>query len=111
MTDQRGFTLLEMAMVIALLAMVIGGGVVAFGPVAEQTRISQTKANMDQVESALLLFAIRNGRLPCPADGALASSSVNYGVEVSQTGAGTAADTCTMTAYTAGGTVANSVIP
>lgn len=111
MTNQRGFTLLEMAMVLAVLGLLVGGGLMALGPLVERARMNQTKTNMDQIESALVLFAIRNNRLPCPADGSLKNTSTNYGLEVTQTGAGTAADACNIAAYNGSATIANSVIP
>lgn len=104
MRGQRGFTLIEMAMVMVLIGLMVSGGLFAIGPVLERAHYNQTNASMDQIESALVLFAIRNNRLPCPADGHLgASAAANYGIEQVSTGAGIAA-ACPVAAT-------NSVVP
>lgn len=80
--SQRGFTLIEMALVLAIAGILIGGGLLAVGPIVDKARINQTYATMDQVENALELFVIRNGRLPCPALGSTAPTvAANYGLE------------------------------
>jgi prepilin-type N-terminal cleavage/methylation domain-containing protein len=89
MTKQRGFTLIEMAMVVAIIGLIVGGGVIAITPITLQAKTNQTNTALDQIEAALVLFAIRNNRLPCPADGSLANTNSNYGMEVTQTAAGT----------------------
>jgi len=97
--SQRGFTLIEMAMVMIVVGLMVGGGLFALGPVVDKARVNQTNATLDQVENALVLFVIRNnGRLPCPADGKLANTDGNYGLEAGAPGACTAA-------------TANAVIP
>lgn len=78
---QRGFTLIEMAIVLAVFGLLVGGGLVAMTPLLERTRLKQTAANLDQIEQALQLFFIRNNHLPCPANGGLASSAAGYGRE------------------------------
>jgi len=98
--SQRGFTLIEMAMVFVLVGLMVGGGLFALAPVIDKARTNQTNTTLDQVENALELFAIRYSRLPCPADGSLASNSQNYGIEQPAGGA----TTCTITG-------ANAVIP
>ena len=78
---QRGFTLIEMAIVLTVVGLLVGGGLLAVGPVIDKAKFNQTNNAMDQVENALVLFVIRNERLPCPADGALAPSTAFYGLE------------------------------
>lgn len=84
MSRQRGFTLIEMALVLAVIGLMVGGGIMAIGPILLQAKINQTNAAMDQIEAALVVFAIRNNRLPCPADGSLANTNANYGTEATQ---------------------------
>jgi len=97
--SQRGFTLLEMALVITVVGILIGGGLLAVGPLIDKTNVTKTNTTMDQVENALELFVIRNPRLPCPADGSLPANNANYGLEQPQGGGA-----CTVAAT-------NSVIP
>lgn len=84
----RGFTLIEVAIVIVilalLLAMLLG---ISTSMIAQQRRES-TKSKLANVETALALFVSQNRRLPCPADGSMTSSNANFGKEIS-TGSGT----------------------
>ena len=101
--SQRGFTLIEMSFVIILIGLIVSGGLFAFTPMLQKARINQTNASLDQVESALELFVIRNSRLPCPADGSITingANKANYGIELG----GGANGSCTAA-------LANSVIP
>jgi prepilin-type N-terminal cleavage/methylation domain-containing protein len=97
--SQRGYTLIEMAMVFVLVGLLVGGGLFALAPIIDKARINQTNTTLDQVEASLELFVIRNSRLPCPADGSLSNTSTNYGLEQPSGGG-----TCTITG-------ANAVIP
>lgn len=93
MLRQRGFTLIEMAFVVAIIGLMVGGGIVAIGPITYQAKLNQTNTALDQIEASLVVFAIRNNRLPCPADGSLANTNANYGNEAAQsnnTGSGVA---------------------
>jgi type II secretory pathway pseudopilin PulG len=94
-----------MALVLMVIGLLIGGGLVTLGPMIDKTRWNQTNTTLDQVENALVLFAIRNNRLPCPADGSLANTNANYGREQVNLGTGTGRlRGCTVT-------TAHSVIP
>jgi prepilin-type N-terminal cleavage/methylation domain-containing protein len=77
----KGFTLIEIAIVlviVTLLAAIVAP--LAIGQ-AEASRRATTKARMDNVDKALILFVQRNQRLPCPADGSLDNTSALNGVE------------------------------
>ncbi|GAA0597533.1 type II secretion system protein [Caenispirillum bisanense] len=80
---QRGFTLIEMSIVLIIFGILVGGGLLAMNPLLDRTRVRQTQANMDQIEDALLLYVMRFQRLPCPAD---ASQAANAGQEARNAG-------------------------
>ena len=64
---QRGFSLAELAIVLVIVALLIGGMLV---PLSAQRDIQSTKETqqlMSEAKEALLGFAAVNGRLPCPA--------------------------------------------
>lgn len=63
----RGFTLIELAIVLLIIALVLGGLLVPFAQQVQSRRISETEATMRDVKEAIFGFAIANGRLPCPA--------------------------------------------
>ena len=65
-THSKGFTLIELAVALTIVALVIGGLAVPMSKrIAEQQYID-TQANIDKAMEALVGFAIQNRRLPCP---------------------------------------------
>ncbi len=76
-----GFTLLELAVVMFILALLLSSLLVPLGTQVDQSNISATQKSLDDVEEALIGFALANGRLPCPADPTIATGLPNAGVE------------------------------
>lgn len=66
---QRGFTLTELAIVFMLVALLVGGAVLTLSAQTEAREIADTQQTLEQAREAILGFAVRNGRLPCPAVG------------------------------------------
>ena len=63
----KGFTLVEMAMVLMILGILLSGVLVAIGDSTNSIRITRTQNQLEMLEEALYGFAQANGRLPCPA--------------------------------------------
>lgn len=85
----RGFTLLEIAVVLVVLAAVVAMGFAVYVSRAAQQKREATRIRLIGAEGTLALFVAQNQRLPCPADGSLPSSHANAGVERT-TGSGAA---------------------
>lgn len=71
---EKGFTLLELSLAIALVGIVAGGGIALLGTLVQHKQRSETLAHMKDVQQALLVYAQVNGKLPpadssAPADG------------------------------------------
>ncbi len=103
-TDTAGFTLIELAMVLFIVTLLIGGMLL---PLSAQTEIrgrQETDRALANIRDALIGFAIVNGRLPCPAPATLASGALGVGLEATTAAAGTTATTgpCGCTAATSG---------
>jgi prepilin-type N-terminal cleavage/methylation domain-containing protein len=64
---QPGFTLAELAIVLVIVALLLGGLLMPLTMQTDLRRISDTKKSMDEIKEALIGFALANGRLPCPA--------------------------------------------
>ena len=78
---QRGFTLVEVAIVLVIMGFLLGG---LLGPLSiqmEESRRKATLGNIDQAHEALIGFALSTGRLPCP-------DTDNDGIEDPAGGAG-----------------------
>jgi prepilin-type N-terminal cleavage/methylation domain-containing protein len=63
----RGFTLVEVAIVLVIVGLIIGGLVTPLTMQLEQRKVSETQRLMDEAKEALYGFALHNGYLPCPA--------------------------------------------
>ncbi len=63
----HGFTLLETAIVLFIVALLLGGLLPTLSSRIEQQRIREVSMQLDEVRQALIGYAIANGRLPCPA--------------------------------------------
>lgn len=78
---QPGFTLVELAVVLAIFGLLLGILVIPLGTQVDQHRYAEAERQLTAVREALLGFAIANGRLPCPASGNIASGAANAGTE------------------------------
>lgn len=87
-----GFTLVEMSIVLALLALMLGTGLTVLSAQQDQRKIEDNAARLDEAREALIGFAVANGRLPCPADPTIASGTANAGIARPATPAGCTAD-------------------
>jgi prepilin-type N-terminal cleavage/methylation domain-containing protein len=62
-----GFTLMELAIVLMIIGTLMSGVLVAVGQSMRNTRITDAKAQLREIEEALYGYAQAYGRLPCPA--------------------------------------------
>ena len=63
----RGFSLVELAVVMVIVAFMLGGLMYTLSAQTEQRNFEDTRRRIEQARELLLGFAIVNGRLPCPA--------------------------------------------
>lgn len=62
-----GFTLVEMAIVLAILALLLGGLLPTISGQIEQQHRNDTRRQLEEIKDALNGYAVINGKLPCPA--------------------------------------------
>ena len=83
-----GFTLVEMAVVLLIMAVLLGGLLPTLLSRVEQQRMNEVRKQLDEIEQAAIGYALINGRLPCP------SSSSSNGVESFAAGGNAANGNC-----------------
>lgn len=63
----RGFSLIEIAVAMAIIALLIGTLLVPLTAQVAQRKASDTRKTLEEIRETLIGYAIRNSRLPCPA--------------------------------------------
>lgn len=76
-----GFSLVELSVVVAILAVVAALGLEAAANFVNKTSSSVTRDRMVQIDQAIAQFFRIYGRLPCPAVRATAPTTTSYGQE------------------------------
>ncbi len=72
-----GFTLIELAVALTIVALVIGGLAVPMSKRIAEQQYVDTQANIDKAMDALVGYAIQNRRLPCPDVDTVSGSTDN----------------------------------
>ncbi len=78
----RGFTLLELAIVLFILGLLIGGLLIPLATQVEQRDRRMVNEQLEEIKQALLGYAVINEALPCPTFEA-DPTSAGYGLPVS----------------------------
>ena len=63
---ESGFTLVEMAVAVFVIALLLGSILVPLTTQVEQRQISDTQKILHEINEAIIGFALTNGYLPCP---------------------------------------------
>lgn len=103
-TNTAGFTLIELAVVLFIVTLLIGGMLLPLSAQNEIRGRQETDRALATIRDALIGFAVVNGRLPCPAPATLATGALGVGLEATTAAAGTTATTgpCGCTTATSG---------
>ena len=64
---KSGFTLVEMAVVLVILALMLGGLLIPISAQMDQQRYTETRKSLEEIKEALMGYALTHGYLPCPA--------------------------------------------
>jgi prepilin-type N-terminal cleavage/methylation domain-containing protein len=110
----RGFTLLELSVVLAIIALVTGMAITSGISVVETARLTATQKKMKAIDDALMQYRSANDRLPCPGDLTITQGSANFGIEAANPGTctgGTPAANFTGPGATNPGTAAEGALP
>jgi len=64
---QAAFTIVELAVVMAIIGLLLAGAMMTLSAQAEQRAVDETRRRLNAAADALMAYAVVNGRLPCPA--------------------------------------------
>lgn len=78
----RGFTLIEIAIVLVIVGLLLGGLLMPLATQVDTRRIEETRKAIEEINEAIIGFALANGRLPCPADPTVATGAAGAGQEL-----------------------------
>jgi prepilin-type N-terminal cleavage/methylation domain-containing protein len=78
---QKGFTLVELALVLIIFGLVLSAVMAGFTLYNKQATAGKTDEAMQNSDAALLEYVARFGVYPCPADPTLGPGDANYGRE------------------------------
>lgn len=70
-TPMRGFSLVEMAVVLAIVGLLLGGLLAPLSAQLELRRQEETRVVLDEAKEALIGFALANKFFPCPDTNAI----------------------------------------
>lgn len=83
---EAGFSLVELAIALAVLGVMLTGLLGPLQQLRTHQRQQDTRAALAAIRQGLLGYAMSHGRLPCPADPALADSHAQAGLALPDTG-------------------------
>lgn len=78
---RRGFSLLELSIVLLIVSVMIGTGLSGWMAYLDRTRREATVTRQADVRTAIEAFVAREGRLPCPSSFAQPLGTAEYGRE------------------------------
>jgi prepilin-type N-terminal cleavage/methylation domain-containing protein len=84
----RGFTLVEIAVVLAIVGLLLGSLMYTLSAQLEQRNFEETRRRLEAARELLLGFALINGRLPCPARSAATAAPVTVAGDEVRSAAG-----------------------
>lgn len=79
--SNRGFTLVEMAIVMFIMTLALGTGLTLLSAQQDQRKVEDTASRLNDAREALIGFVLAYGRLPCPADPTIVSGTTGAGLE------------------------------
>jgi len=86
--SSTGFTLTELAIVLVIVAFLVGGMLIPLSAQQDIRNEAETQKLLAEAKEALLGFAVAKCRLPCPANPATQSGTINAGIEYSPNSTG-----------------------
>jgi len=67
--SSRGFTLLEMVIVLGIIALILGGAIHFMGGITEGAKVQRVQQDFSSISSALKMYQVTNGIYPSQQQG------------------------------------------
>jgi prepilin-type N-terminal cleavage/methylation domain-containing protein len=77
MSRSKGFSLVELAVALAIIALLLAGALIPLSTQVDVRNVADTQRSMESIRDAIIGFAQANGRLPCPAAGTVPAGGVD----------------------------------
>jgi prepilin-type N-terminal cleavage/methylation domain-containing protein len=78
--QDRGFTLVEISVVLVIAGLILGGLLVPLSAQMDQRNLLLAREQIEEIKEALIGHALATGQLPCPSKGELASTESGAGI-------------------------------
>jgi len=88
MSRSTGFSLVELAVALAIVALLLAGALIPLSTQMDVRNVADTQRGIESIREAIVGFAQANGRLPCPANGATPAGTVDTTTWATPVGAG-----------------------
>lgn len=75
--DERGFSLVELAIVVLIVSILLTMGLAAFSVQVDTAALSATQKRQEAIKDALIAYLRKNRRLPCPETTGLAGGGTS----------------------------------
>src|SRR5258706_433834 len=77
MIRSKGFSLVELAVALAIIALLIAGALIPLSTQMDVRNGADTRRSMESIREAIIGFAQANGRFPCPAAGTVPAGGID----------------------------------
>ncbi|MBP7331750.1 MAG: type II secretion system protein GspG [Firmicutes bacterium] len=84
--NEKGFTMVEMMVVMVIIAVLVAGGIKFYQGYIEKAKITKAKAQISTMQAALDIYYAENGAYPCGDE--LEADMLNAGLVVRETDEG-----------------------
>jgi len=80
--NEKGFTMIEMMIVMVIIAVLVAGGVAFYQGNIEKTKVTKARAQISTMQAALDVYYAESGEYPCGSGDEFKASMLGAGLEL-----------------------------